>query len=68
MTQPKTWAMRAIEERTGRPIEELMRDLYIDQGMTMRQAAAEIGIDTGAFSRWLVRFGIPARSKSGKAA
>lgn len=55
--------MRAIEEREGRPIEELLTDLYVTRGLNMRDAAAELGIDKGAFSRWLERFGIPARRK-----
>lgn len=60
--------MRAIEERTGRAIDELIHELYVERGLTMREAAAEIGIDTGALSRWMHKLGIPARSKSGKAA
>lgn len=65
--RPKTWAMRAIEERTGRPIEDVIRELYVERGMTMRAAAAELGIATGALSRWMVALDIPARGK-GKAA
>jgi len=53
--------MQAIEARLGRPMDEILRDLYVDRGLTLEGVGAELGITKGAVSRWLERFGIPAR-------
>lgn len=50
-----------LEGRFGRPIEELVRDLYEDQGLTLADAAAELGIGESTLSRWLGQLGIAAR-------
>lgn len=53
--------MQEIEAREGRPIDEIVRDLYEHQGLTLEQAAGKLGITKSALSRWLPQLGIQAR-------
>lgn len=53
--------MQLIEARLGRPMGEILQDLYVDRQMTVEEVGLELGITKGAVSRWLERFGIPAR-------
>lgn len=45
----------------GKPIDQLLRELYVDQGLTVEQVGAVLGITKGAASRWLERFAIRTR-------
>jgi hypothetical protein len=63
----RTAEMQRLEARLGRPMGEILQDLYIEKGMTLEQVGAELGITKGAASRWLERFGIAAR-RTGPAA
>lgn len=60
----KSLDMQLVEIRLGRPLEEVIRELYIDQGLSARQVAAELGTTQPTVTRWMARLGIPAR-KSG---
>lgn len=53
--------MQLIEARRGRPIDEILRELYIERGLTLEEVGSDLGITKGAASRWLERFGIPRR-------
>lgn len=53
--------MQRIEATRGRSIEDILRELYIDRGLTVEQVGADLGITKGAASRWLDRFGIETR-------
>jgi len=66
--KPKTWAMRMVEERYGKPVEQLIHELYVEQGMTTTATGAHLGIDGSAVSRWMERLGIPARPRGKRAA
>jgi transposase len=56
-----TKGMVALEQRLGRPVEEIVRERYVEQGQSMAEVALFLGIDISTLSRWMVRFGIPAR-------
>ena len=45
----------------GKPMDAILRELYVEQGLTLEQMGAVLGITKGAASRWLERFGIRAR-------
>ena len=45
----------------GKPMQAILHDLYVEQGLTLEQMGAVLGITKGAASRWLERFGIEAR-------
>lgn len=53
--------MGALEQRFGRPVAEIIQERYVQQGQSMAEVAAFLGIDTSTLSRWMVRLGIPAR-------
>lgn len=57
----KSRGMQLVEHRLGRPLDEVLTELYIDQGMTVKQVAAEIGVSTASVSRWMSELGIQAR-------
>lgn len=57
----RTREMQVLEARMARPIEAILRDLYLDRGLTVEQVGAELGITQGTVSRWLARVGIEAR-------
>lgn len=55
--------MQLVEARLGRPLEDVIRELYVDQGRMQREVAKTLGIDTGTLSRWMRELGIDARPK-----
>ena len=54
----KTPKMYEIEGRFGVAIEELLRSLYIDEGMSLVNLADHIGIHKSLLVKWLVLAGI----------
>jgi DNA-directed RNA polymerase specialized sigma24 family protein len=61
VSRPKTAAMLRIELARGRPIEELLAELYEAKGLTYAEIAADLGITEGALSNWMWRLGITPR-------
>lgn len=61
VVRPKTWAMKAVEAREGRLIEDLIDELYRRDGLTQEQVADRLGITNSALSRWMTTLGIPTR-------
>lgn len=59
--------MQRIEAARGRQMPDILRELYVDQRLTVEQVGDDLGITKGAASRWLARFGIEIRRR-GKAA
>lgn len=55
--------MLLAEARLGRPLEEVIGDLYVVQGKMQREVAEALGVDTSTVSEWMVRLGIDARSR-----
>jgi transposase len=53
--------MQRIEAREGRPVEALLQDLYVEQGLMLSEVGERLGIGESAVSRWLAHFGIEAR-------
>jgi DNA-binding XRE family transcriptional regulator len=54
----RTHAQSLVTLRTGRPVEEVLRDLYIDHGLSQADIAAELGITRMTVAMWLREFGI----------
>jgi transposase len=63
----RTREMQVLEAAHGKPINELLADLYVRQGLTVDAVGAALGVTKGTISRWLERCGIPAR-RQGRAA
>lgn len=57
----KSRGMQLVEHRLGRPLEDVLRELYTDQGMTVKQVAEELGVSSASVSRWMGELGIEAR-------
>lgn len=57
----KTLQMQRVEERFGEPIEMLLRRLYIDQQMGLRDIAKMLGCSFSTVSEYLRRCGIVTR-------
>ena len=57
----KTREMQLLEAAHGRPIQELLRSLYEDDGLTVEAIAERLQLTKGTVSRWMERFGIRAR-------
>lgn len=64
----RTRDMQTLEARLGRPIAEILRDLYVAQGMTVDEVGDELGVTAGTVSRWLGRCDIEARPRGGQRA
>lgn len=65
VVRPKTWAMKLVEAREGRTLEELIDDLYVRQRLTQAEVAKRLGITHSALSRWMSALGIPTRRAGG---
>jgi hypothetical protein len=53
--------MREVEQREGRPIADVLRDLYALHG-TQSAVADALGIDQSTLSLWLLRLGLEQRT------
>lgn len=58
--------MQRIEAARGQSMEEILRSLYLDQGLTVEEVGRNLGITKGAASRWLDRFAIERRRPSAR--
>lgn len=54
MPTPK---MQSIEQAAGRPIREIIADLYAKHG-NQADVAAALGVSPGTLSVWLIRLGL----------
>lgn len=55
--------MQLIEAEHGQPIDVLLRALYVDEGLGVEEIAEKLDLTKGTVSRWMARFGIPARRR-----
>lgn len=53
--------MQILEAARGQSMDAILRDLYLEKGLTVEEVGADLGITKGAVSEWLARFGIRAR-------
>lgn len=53
--------MQRIEADRGKPMGDILQELYVERGLTVEQVGVDLGITKGAASRWLERFGIEIR-------
>ena len=49
---------KVIEAWKGKPIEELLYELYVEQNLSMPEIAKQLCISTGIVCRWLSEYGI----------
>lgn len=54
----KSLSQRLVERSTGRPIEDLLRDLYVDQRYSDQEIGDALGISRALIQQWRERLGI----------
>lgn len=57
----KTNTMKLLERVYNKPIEDLLREDYIDNRLSIKQLAKKYGISDCTAQQWLVLFGVPRR-------
>ncbi len=55
----KTKLMRSVEEKQGRPLENLVPDLVNQLGMS--RAATQLGVSPATLGYWMLKMGIQYR-------
>lgn len=58
--------MQILEAEHGRPIDELLRVLYEDEGLTLEEIAVRLSLTKGTVSRWMAHFRIPVGRRARK--
>lgn len=56
-----TKEMQRVQAQEGRPLEDALRDLYVEQEFLLAEIGRRWGLGESAVARWLQYFGIPAR-------
>jgi transposase len=54
----KSRAEQVVEQRTGRDLPELLRELYVDRRHTQEEIAESLGVHRITVTKWLARFDI----------
>ena len=56
--------MQVVELRLGRSIEDVIREMHYEQGLTQEQVAEKIGVHGATLSRWMEKLGLPVRART----
>lgn len=54
----RTHAQSLVTLRTGKPVEDVLRDMYLERRLSQAEIAAELGITRVTVAMWLREFGI----------
>lgn len=57
-TPNRTHAQALVTLRTGKPVEVVLRELYVDQGLSQADIAEQLGISRMTVAMWLREFSI----------
>ena len=58
----KSNAQQLLESDLGRPLQDVLREMYERDGMTHAEIAERLGgLDQSTVTRWMRQFGIPVR-------
>ena len=63
---PRPNKMKAIEASQGRPMADILRDLYAEYG-TVSETAQHLGVAQSTVSYWMLRLGLRVRRSIGAA-
>jgi len=58
MTERKNHAKVSVQARTGRQVDELLRELYVEKRHTQQEIADAIGVHRRTVEAWLLEYGI----------
>lgn len=67
MTNRKGYAETLVHERTGREVDVLLRELYVEKRHSQAEIASAIGVSRGLVSQWLAKYGITRDDRAGVA-
>jgi len=56
--QSRTHAQALVTLRTGRPVQDVLRELYVERRLSQADIAAELGLSRMTVAMWLREFGI----------
>lgn len=59
----RTAEQQRVEHAHGAPIDELVRRLYVHEGLTQPEVARRLGVSTRTVIRWMADMGIPTRDR-----
>ncbi|HAM56444.1 MAG TPA: hypothetical protein DCQ64_14025 [Candidatus Rokubacteria bacterium] len=59
----KSRTEQIVEQRHGASVENLLRRLYVADGLPQDEVARVLGVDRKAVIRWMGKYGIPARDR-----
>lgn len=54
----KSYAQELVRKSTGRDVEELLRELYVDKRHSQEAIAKSLGVSRGSIVAWLAEYGI----------
>lgn len=54
----KTYSLKAVQARTKRDPEELLRELYVDKRYSQAEIAVALGVSRSLIAKWMGEFGI----------
>jgi plasmid maintenance system antidote protein VapI len=54
----KSRTEQVVEQRTGRPLPEVLRELYVERRATQEEIAETLGVHRVTVTKWLASFGI----------
>ncbi|MFN8520736.1 MAG: hypothetical protein U0667_15375 [Chloroflexota bacterium] len=59
----RTAEQQRVEHAHGAPVDELIRRLYVQEGLTQPEVAARLAVSTRTVIRWMAALGIPTRDR-----
>lgn len=54
----KSYAQELVRQSTGRQVDELLRELYVEKRHSQEEIARALGVSRGAIVAWLAEYGI----------
>ena len=54
----KSYAQEAVHARINRPLDQALRELYVDRRHSQQEIADALGVSRTLIREWLVDFGI----------
>lgn len=54
----KSYAQELVRRSTGREVDELLRELYVEKRHSQEEIARALGVSRGAIVAWLTEYGI----------
>ncbi len=54
----KTYAEKLVQSSTGREVDDLLRELYVEKKYSQEEIARALGVSRGAIVSWLTKYDI----------